>query len=52
MLDGIQIPDITIYLVAVFELLVVWQYYQLQIMAGRILAVDISTGQGFACTSL
>jgi hypothetical protein len=38
---GLEFPDITIYLVGILGLLVLWQYYQMQIMAGRILAVDI-----------
>ena len=46
MLDGIEIPDMTLYLVAVLALLVIWQYYQMQIMAGRILAVDIFDRSG------
>jgi xanthosine utilization system XapX-like protein len=41
MLEGWESPDVTVYLVAILGLLVVWQYYQMQIMAGRILAVDI-----------
>jgi hypothetical protein len=46
MFDGIEIPDMTLYLVAVLALLVIWQYYQMQIMAGRILAVDIFDRSG------
>jgi hypothetical protein len=46
MLDGIEFSDVTPYLVAVLGLLVVWQYYQMQIMAGRILAVDIFDRSG------
>ena len=46
MLDGIEISDMTLYLVAVLALLVIWQYYQMQIMAGRILAVDIFDRSG------
>ncbi len=46
MFDGIEIPDLTLYLVAVLALLVIWQYYQMQIMAGRILAVDIFDRSG------
>ena len=37
MLEGWQFPDVTVYLVGILGLLVVWQYYQMQIMAGRIL---------------
>ncbi|MFO0707637.1 MAG: hypothetical protein U0412_12375 [Nitrospira sp.] len=43
---GIEVPDVTLYLVAILGLLVVWQYYQMQIMAGRILAVDIFDRSG------
>lgn len=46
MLDYIDFPDITLYLIAILGLLVLWQYYQMQIMAGRILAVDIFDRSG------
>jgi hypothetical protein len=46
MLGGWEFPDVTLYLVAILGLLVVWQYYQMQIMAGRILAVDIFDRSG------
>jgi len=46
MLDGWESPDVTVYLVAILGLLVMWQYYQMQIMAGRILAVDIFDRSG------
>ncbi len=46
MLEFIDIPDVTLYLIAILGLLVVWQYYQMQIMAGRILAVDIFDRSG------
>lgn len=46
MLEGWGSADIMVYLVAILGLLVVWQYYQLQIMAGRILAVDIFDRSG------
>ena len=46
MIEGWEFQDVTLYLVAVLGLLVVWQYYQLQIMAGRILAVDIFDRSG------
>jgi len=45
-MEGWEFADVTVYLVAVLGLLVVWQYYQLQIMAGRILAVDIFDRSG------
>jgi hypothetical protein len=46
MLAGVQWSDITVYLVAILGLLVLWQYYQMQIMAGRILAIDIFDRSG------
>lgn len=46
MLGGIVVPDVTSYLVGILSLLVIWQYYQMQIMAGRILAVDIFDRSG------
>lgn len=46
MLEGWESPDVTVYLAAILGLLVVWQYYQMQIMAGRILAIDIFDRSG------
>lgn len=46
MLAGWESPDVTVCIVAILGLLVVWQYYQMQIMAGRILAVDIFDRSG------
>ncbi len=43
---GIIIPDILPYLVALLALLVVWQYHQMQVLKGRILAVDIFDRSG------
>lgn len=41
-----EFAEVTPYLVAMLGLLVVWQYYQMQIMAGRIMAVDIFDRSG------
>jgi len=38
--DIIILPDVLPYLVAILCLLIVWQYHQMQVMAGRIQAVD------------
>lgn len=46
MFDGFEFPDVTIYAVGILGLLVLWQYYQLQILSGRILAVDIFDRSG------
>ena len=46
MFDGVEFQDVTLYLVAILSLLVLWQYYQLQILSGRILAVDIFDRSG------
>ncbi len=46
MLEGWESPDVTVYVAAILGLLVVWQYYQMQIMAGRILAIDIFDRSG------
>ncbi len=46
MFGELQFPDITTYMVAILVLLVVWQYYQLQVMSGRILAIDIFDRSG------
>jgi hypothetical protein len=43
---SIVLPDILPYLLAIFGLLVLWQYYQLRVMKGRILAVDIFDRSG------
>ena len=41
MLSELESPDILLSLIAILVLLLVWQYYKMQVMAGRILAVDI-----------
>lgn len=41
-----QFAEVMPYLVAVLSLLVIWQYYQMQIMAGRIMAIDIFDRSG------
>jgi hypothetical protein len=46
MLSEFQSPDVLVALIAILTLLVVWQYYKMQIMAGRILAVDIFDRSG------
>ncbi len=46
MFGEFEFPDVTLYLVAILGLLVVWQYYQMQVLAGRILAVDIFDRSG------
>ena len=43
MLEGWEFPDIV---VAILGLLAVWQYCQMQIMAGRTLAVDLFDRSG------
>jgi hypothetical protein len=43
---SIVLPDFLPYLLAIFGLLVLWQYYQLRVMKGRILAVDIFDRSG------
>ncbi len=46
MLESVQLSDVSLCLVAILGLLVIWQYYQMQIMAGRIMAVDIFDRSG------
>lgn len=46
MVEQVEFPDVTMYLIAILGLLVIWQYYQMQIMAGRILAIDIFDRSG------
>ena len=41
MLNELESPDILLALIAILVLLIIWQYYKMQVMAGRILAVDI-----------
>lgn len=42
----IVLPDFLPYLLAILGLLVLWQYYQLRVMKGRILAIDIFDRSG------
>jgi len=42
----IVLPDFLPYLLAIFGLLVLWQYYQLRVMKGQILAIDIFDRSG------
>jgi len=46
MMNNFVFPDLTLYLVAILGLLVIWQYYKMQVMTGRILAVDIFDRSG------
>ena len=39
--DMFQTSDLLMYLIAILVLLLIWQFYKMQVMAGRILAVDI-----------
>ena len=41
MLGEIDSPNVLLSLIAILVLLIIWQYYKMQVMAGRILAVDI-----------
>ena len=41
MLNELESPDILLALIGILVLLIIWQYYKMQVMAGRILAVDI-----------
>jgi hypothetical protein len=41
MLNDLAAPDLLHSLIAILVLLVLWQYYKLQVMSGRVLAVDI-----------
>ena len=43
---SIVLPDFLPYLLAIFGLLVLWQFYQLRVMKGRILAIDIFERSG------
>jgi hypothetical protein len=43
---SIVLPDFVPYLLGIFGLLVLWQYYQLRVMKGRILAIDIFDRSG------
>lgn len=45
-LTSIELPDILPYLLGIFGLLVLWQYYQIQVMKGYILALDIFERSG------
>ncbi len=41
MLSDVVLPDFLAYLVGVLALLIIWQYHQIQVMKGRILAIDV-----------
>lgn len=41
MLNDLAAPDLLHAMVAILVLLVLWQYYKLQVLSGRVLAVDI-----------
>jgi hypothetical protein len=45
-ITGIVLPDFLPYLLGIFGLLVLWQCYQLRVMKGRILAIDIFDRSG------
>jgi len=45
-ITSIVLPDFLPYLLAIFGLLVLWQYHQLRVMKGRILAIDIFDRSG------
>src|SRR6266850_4896781 len=45
-MTSIVLPDFLPYLLAIFGLLVLWQSYQLRVMKGRILAIDIFDRSG------
>jgi hypothetical protein len=44
--SSIVLPDFLPYLLAIFGLLVLWQFYQLRVLKGRILAIDIFDRSG------
>lgn len=46
MLNELDSPNILLSLIGILVLLVIWQYYKMQVMAGRILAVDIFDRSG------
>ena len=46
MLNGFEAPDVTASLIAILVLLIIWHYYKMQVMAGRVLAVDIFDRSG------
>jgi hypothetical protein len=45
-ITSLALPDFLPYLLAVFGLLVLWQYYQIQVMKGHIQAIDIFDRSG------
>ncbi|MGQ0810909.1 MAG: hypothetical protein ACT4OO_06760 [Nitrospiraceae bacterium] len=46
MMSDIQIPNVFPYLVAILGLLAMWQFHQIQVMKGSILAIDIFDRSG------
>jgi hypothetical protein len=45
-ITSLALPDFLPYLLVIFGLLVLWQYYQIQVMKGHILAIDIFDRSG------
>ena len=41
MLSDVVLPEFLSYFVGIFALLMIWQYHQIQVMKGRILAIDV-----------
>lgn len=41
-----EAPNVLLSLIAILVLLIIWQYYKMQVMAGRVLAVDIFDRSG------
>lgn len=46
MIEELVLPDFLPYLAGILMLLVIWQYHQLQVMKGRIVAIDIFDRSG------
>lgn len=44
--SGIVIPELLPYLIGILALLVIWQYHQMQVMKGQILAIDVFDRSG------
>ncbi|MDH4187286.1 MAG: hypothetical protein OEV08_09830 [Nitrospira sp.] len=44
--SGLTLPDFLPYLLGIFGLLVLWQYHQIQVMNGRIVAIDVFDRSG------
>jgi hypothetical protein len=52
LISDVVVPDVLPYLFGVLALLMIWQYHQIQVMKGRILAIDVFHRTGIRFLSI